>query len=343
MSFTTRRIGLAVLVTAALIRSDGLSLTAGAAEPAPTGKAARAPGTSVPKFKFEKGKALYLELFTETETKNTGVLAKLKSRVTIYLSCIPMAQAKDGSWAFRHKVLGMKIALDGPDPLGFGQNFDSTDRKPSSGLLATANRPLIGAEWDTTIGPEGKIRKVDNQKLLNRLAGYPLPREQARSVSSSPKLSPYFGMVLPDAKVGAAGDWTVDQKLPGVMIHGTGSGAARQAGLVTTQDKYSLGDKVDGLDLIRLESKFLKHEQGKLGGQAWPGLAGVQGKFDILEFRRSATLRFDAGKGRIESAEETCVTKTSLALEMAGQKMMSVDVTEKKTTLKAHDRDPLKK
>jgi RNA polymerase sigma factor (sigma-70 family) len=355
MWLTRVKIVLSAALAACMIGIGALGLASFAREQAPAveGAGLASPGltrtarAAVPKFKFVRGTALYLEVVQEIDGTVVPASADPPHRHTsstqTTLRSTPTKQLPDGSWVLRQQVLGMKVRELIPILSENEVAYDSTDPKASSEELRDIYRPLIGAEWYVTINPQGKITQVDNKQMLNRLFFFRDARIQAEGISGSDLYSPYFRMLLPARTTDTADAWVVRRRLPlqtSFFIEAVGTTAPSVSPGLTFQEKYVLGKRSDDLDEIRMESTFSKDESAavKSGSMLFNQICDVHGS------QRKAFFLFNCEKGRIDKAEETWAFDGKLTQKVIGrQPETGQQRTRHRFTLKITDHNPIRK
>jgi hypothetical protein len=288
------------------------------------------------KWKFEKGKTFYQEMTQEVKmTMNAGaggpgsqVLNTVKQ--TWYISWTPEEQQKDKGWRVRLKILGVKLEMDF---LGQKIEYDSTNPGAGGKVLADRMQPLIGAEFQLTLGPDLKAAKVEGyQELLDKfgkvnarvkdLIGAILTEDSIKYISDQ-----CFAFT-PPREVKKGDTWTADIKLPLGSL-GSWSG----------QYRNTYEGKADNLDKIKVEVASLNYEP-----PVAKGATGVPFKVKKVELKSSSgtgTLLFDTDKGRVANATYLAVIQSKVLSEADGREMEVAMKQDQKVTIKTSDKNPL--
>jgi len=286
-----------------------------------------------PQWKFEKDKTFYQEMTVDMDQTMAvmGQQIPVKVKQTTISSWTPVKQLEDKSWVVKEKILGLKIDME---LFGQKQAYDSQKPNDSPKELADGLTPIIGTEFEQTIGPDMKITKVKGyQEFVDKLGkNDPKVKQMVSGMFTEDTLKEMgdalFGM-LPNKSVARGDSWSQEQKV-----------AMPSLGTLTTKRTFTYVGKKGELDEIKMDAKLVKHEPpaGAVGG----ALPFSLKKLDLKKFEAKATLLFDSEKGRLASGETTIEMEGKMKIEV--QKMEAeVDLKQsQKITVKTLDKNPIK-
>jgi hypothetical protein len=289
------------------------------------------------KWKFEADKPFYQEMKTETTQtmKVSGSDVVQKQEMTFYFSWTPKKQDGD-NWTIQQKILGVKMKIDIG---GTKVEYDSTKDNPQGNPLGDFFNKLKDSEFTITVNKDNKVVKVDGRDtFLNKLIGQNQQMESLlKKILSEDALKemaePTFA-VVPSGEVSKNKTWNRDAKIDMGPL-----------GRYENSYKYTYeGAGADKLDTIKIEttSKYVKPQETAMdqGGNALP-FKIKDG--DLKSTSSSGTVKFDAAKGRVESADMSLELKGDLSIEISGQ-TTKVELTQKQTTtVKTLDKNPVEK
>jgi hypothetical protein len=285
------------------------------------------------KWKFEKGKTTYQVMTTDAKIAMTvqGKEITNHSKQTVYMSWTPESQA-DKSWTFKQKILGMKMEMDF---LGQKIEYDSTNPGATPKQLADTLQPLIGAEFEVTVGPDLKVTRVQGYKELLDKLGQANPQVKQMMAGTFTEdtiknMSDQYFSIVPNKEVSKGDSWTSDARVP---LGGLGT--------LSVKRKYTYEGRDGKLDKIKVATTSIQYEGA--GANPPGGLPFKIKKGDLKGSTYTGTILFNSEQGRLESSQEDGKITGKLTFEIAGNEV-DVDLTQnQKVTIKTSEKDPLKK
>jgi Family of unknown function (DUF6263) len=269
-------------------------------------------------WKFEKGKAFYQTMTTETtqQIKVMQMDMNQKQNQTFIFSWTPKEQDKDKNWTIQQKIEAVKMDIE------IGGNsikYDSTNPSAANNPLSDFFKALVGTEFTITLSPEMKVTKIDGRdKFLEKLVGVnpqmkPL-LEQLLSEDALKQMADASFSVVPNKEVKKGETWKRESKL-----------SLGPIGTWNNTYDYTL-DSIDK-DIAKIGVKTtMKYE--KPGENAAGGLPFKIKSADLKSTDASGDISFNQDKGRIESSTMTLKLSGKLSIEIGGQ---STDVTLEQT------------
>lgn len=282
-------------------------------------------------WKFEKDKAFYQEMSTDTKQtmKVMGMDITQNQKQTFILSWTPKEQDKDKNWIVVQKIEGVKMDIE------IGGNkitFDSTKDTGAGNPLADFFKALVGSEFKLTISPQMKVTKIEGKdEFIKKLISAnqqmePLLKQILSDEALKQMADPAFAAV-PDKPVKKGDSWTKESKLNMGPI-----------GSYDTTYKYTYEGKEGDLDKIKVETTLKYSPPGE---NTAGGLPFRIKSADLKTKDASGTILFDNKKHRLASSEMNLKLEGKLTIEIGGM-TTEVDLTQtQKTTVKTTDDNPL--
>ncbi|MBY0522506.1 MAG: hypothetical protein K2R98_03875 [Gemmataceae bacterium] len=261
------------------------------------------------KWKFEKGKTFYQEQTVEAKgtTKVQGLDIHINSQQTLVVAWTPVTQLDDKGWIVSQQIAGLKLVMDMANKKIV---YDSQKTGDAPKEFADALKPLIGAEFKLTIGPDWKATKVEGLEGLRDKLGEanPLVKQLTQGLLTEEtfkQMADQQFALLPAKPVAKGASWTVDSKLP---MGGNGTFVVR--------NKHTYEGKDGAMDKIKVETTYLKFEAPAAKGPPQPFKLK---SFDMKNFKSTAAILFDATKGRVERSSQDTNLEGVLTVEIGGQ------------------------
>ncbi len=313
----------------ALFLAAGLAAPAFAADDKPAALA----------WKFEKGKAFYQEVTSDT-TQTIKVKdkeeVKRATKSTFYYEWTPDEVGdKDKPTLLKLKIVGVKMETDVG---GEKATYDSTKLGGGqTGPLAAFCTALDGAEFKVTLGPDGKVTKVEGRdELLKRLLPSAETKKALETILSEDALKQAVESALaglPPAGTELKKDAKWERK--GVKL------PLGPLGAYSTDYTYTYDSGDDKTAKIKVEASVSHAAPADDAGGSLPFKIK---KTDLKSAKAGAgTITFNKEKGWIESADLTVDAKGTLTVD-SGDKPTDVEVAvTRKTTVKTTAENPVKK
>ena len=287
-------------------------------------------------WKFEKDKAFYQELKTETkqEMKVMGQEVKQTQTQTFYFSWTPTGQDKDKNWIIKQRIEGVKMDIE------IGGNkitYDSTNQAQANNPLQQFFSALVGSEFTLTVNPKMEVIKVEGRdEFVGKLKqGNPQMEPLLKQILSDEALKqmadPAFAAV-PNKEVKVGDTW---QKKSTLNLGPIGS--------YDNSYEYKYEGKENKLDKISVKTT-LKYTAPvePAGGGAGPLPFKIKSA-ELTSKDSKGTILFDSAKGRLESSTTELTLTGKLTIEI-GQQPTVVELTQKQTTtVKTFDKNPIEK
>jgi hypothetical protein len=288
------------------------------------------------KWKFEKGKAIYQELTTDTtqDMKVMGMEVKQKQKQTFFFSWTPDKQ-DDKNWIIKQKIEGVIMEIE----IG-GNKISYDSRAPGAGNnpLADFFKELVGSEFTLTVSPEMKVLKVEGrQAFIDKLGKAnqqmkPLLESILTDESLKQMADPSFASVPPNP-VGKDDTWKSSSKL-----------SLGPIGSYDTTYEYKYAGKDDkNKELDKITVTTTVKYAAPTGETVGAGLPFKIKSANLEAKNASGWLLFDAKNGRLDSSETNLSLDGKLDIEIGGMNT-TVDLKQnQKTTVKCSDQPQIKK
>ena len=265
------------------------------------------------KWKFEKGKAFYQKMTTQTDqtmkVMNNDVTQK--QRQVFYFSWTPVEQKGD-TWVLKQKIEGVAMDID----IGGSKiQYDSTKESTATNPLGEFFKALVGAEFTITLD----MKKVEVTKVEGR------DKFLGDLVKANPQMKPLLDQILsenalremaqptfaavPNKEVSKGESWTRDSTLD--------MGPIGKYENVYTYTYDGKDPKDKKLDLIKVDTQLTYKEPGDVAG-----VGGLPFKIKSAELKSkdaTGTVLFDAAKGRVERSSAKMELSGELSIEFGGQ------------------------
>ncbi|HEX5270776.1 MAG TPA: DUF6263 family protein [Gemmataceae bacterium] len=287
-------------------------------------------------WKFEKDKAFYQTLTTETTRtlKISGKDVTRKDTQTYVLKWTPTKQ-EDKNWALKLKIEGVRIDSDLPD--GGKTSFDSAKPDGASGRLADLYRALTGPDVELTITVNAEMQATDvdgTAKLVEQLGKADPQLEgmlnQVLSRDNLKQIADAAFPALPNKEVKKGDTWSR-----------TSVSSITPLGTFKTTATYT--DDGPGKD-ANVETIGVKAETTYEA----PASQGIGFPFKInsatlKSTEGSGTVTFRKDRGRAEKSELKVTLAGKLNMDVSGT-ATEVEVTQTTTkTVTTSDENPAKK
>lgn len=287
------------------------------------------------KWKFEKDKAFYQELTTETTQamKVMGMDVNQKQKQTFYFKWTPLEDKGKEGWVIEQEIIGVKMEIQ------IGGNtisYDSTNQAPANNPLADFFKALVGSKFKLTVGPDMKVTKVEGRKeFLDKLvAANQQMKPLLESILSEDALKqmadPSFA-AIPNKEVKKDETWKYNAKL----------GLGPIGSYDTAYEYKYLGKGEKDLDKIGVTAT-LKYEK--------PSDAGAGGNLPFrikdakLESKNATgTANYDPKLGRVDNSEMNLTLEGTLDIEIGGQTTKVELKQTQKTSVKTSTDNPIAK
>jgi len=302
--------------------------------------AAPAPDNVTLKWKFEKDKAFYQEMTSETtqNMKVQGSEIKNVQKQTFYFSWTPVEQDKEnGTWKIKQKIEGVKMSIEisGSSPI----SYDSTKPEGAGNTpLGEFFKVLVGSEFTITVDKNMKVTKVEGRKeFIDKLGGAnPQMKgllEQILSEDALKEMADPTFAAIPVKEMPVGEKWERQSKFDMGPIGKYDN---------TYKYAYEGKDKTNAkLDRIKVETvvKYIKPDDNAPTG----GLPFKIRKADLNAKKADGSILFDNEKGRVENSEQNLELSGKLDIEIGGQ-TTTVELNQtQKMTVKTTDSNPVKK
>jgi hypothetical protein len=283
-------------------------------------------------WKFEKGKAFYQTMTTETtqQIKVMQMDMNQKQNQTFIFSWTPKDQDKDKNWVIQQKIEAVKMDIE------IGGNkitYDSTNPTAANNPLSDFFKALVGTEFTITLSPEMKVTKIEGRdKFLEKLVGVnpqmkPL-LEQLLSEEALKQMADASFSVVPNKEVKKGETWKRESKL-----------SLGPIGTWNNTYEYTLDSIEKNIAKIGVKTT-MKYE--KPGENAAGGLPFKIKSADLKSDSASGTIEFDTSLGRVAKVEMNQTLKGKLEIEIGGT-TSPVELTQtQKTTVTTSADDPTK-
>jgi hypothetical protein len=287
-------------------------------------------------WKFEKDKAFYQSLTTETtrSLKFSGTEVNQKFSQTFFLRWTP-AKQEDRSWDLKLKVEGVKLETDVP---GTGKvTFDSAKADNPSGPLTDLYKALTGpdVEFTVTVNSEMQATNVEGTGKVAEALGKAHPQLEAmlNQVLTRDNLKQLAGAAFPalSSKEVKKGDTWERTSVMSVNALGT------------FETKATYTD--DGPDKdANVEKVGVKAEMTYRAPADKPfNFAFKINSADLKSSEAVGTVEFRKDRGRADKSEMKVTIKGKLNLDVSGS-ATEVEVTQTQTTtVTTSDENPVKK
>jgi len=282
---------------------------------------------AVLKWKFEKGKAFYQTMKTET-TQSMKVMnnnVEQKQDQTFFFSWTPEKQEGD-NWVIKQKIEGVKMHID----IGGSKiDYDSTQGPGAAGNnpLADFFKALVGAEFTVTLNTKDmKVTNIEGRKtfLEKLVSANPMMKpllEQILSENALKEMAQPTFAAVPNKEVAKGESWTRDSTLDMGPI-----------GKYENKYKYTFkgkDPKDSKLDLINVDTTLKYIQPGDAAGTG--GLPFKIKGADLKTTSSSGSVKFDPDKGRVQESSSKLELKGDLTIEIGGQST-KVELSQTQTT-----------
>lgn len=295
------------------------------------------------KWKFEKDKAFYQEMTSETtqNMKVQGSEIKNVQKQTFYFSWTPLEQDKDqkeaGTWKIKQKIEGVKMSIEisGSPPI----TYDSTKAEGAGNTpLGEFFKVLVNSEFTITVNKEMKVIKVEGRDEFIKKLGSANPQmegllKQILSEDALKEMADPTFAAIPVKEMPVGEKWERQSKFDMGPIGKYDN---------TYKYAYEGKDKTNAkLDRIKIETtvKYIKPDDNAPTG----GLPFKIKKADLNAKKADGSILFDNDKGRVENSEQNLDLSGKLDIEIGGQ-TTTVELNQtQKMTVKTTDTNPVKK
>lgn len=287
------------------------------------------------KWKFEKGKAIYQELTTDTtqDMKVMGMEVKQKQKQTFYFSWTPVEQ-KDKDWIIKQKIEGVKMEIE------IGGNkiaYDSTQPGAGNNPLADFFKALVGSEFTLTVGPDMKVTKVDGRKEFIEALGKtnqqmkPLLESILSEDALKQMADPSFA-AIPGKEVSKDDTWKAQTKL---SLGPIGS-------YDTSYDYKFLGMDDKNKDLAKISVTATVKYSPPTGDTVGAGLPFKIKSANLEAKDAKGTIYFDTKNGRLDKSDMSLTLEGKLDIDIGGMSN-TVDLKQTQKTNVQTSSEPLPK
>jgi len=277
------------------------------------------------KWKFEKGKAFYQKMTTQTDqtmkVMNNDVTQK--QRQVFYFSWTPVEQKGD-TWTLKQKIEGVAMDID----IGGSKiQYDSTKESNATNPLGEFFKALVGAEFTITLD----MKKVEVTKVEGR------DKFLGDLVKANPQMKPLLDQILsekalkemaeptfavvPDRPVAKGDTWKRTSTLD--------MGPIGKYENVYTYTYDGKDDKNKDLARIKVDTKLTYKEPGDAAGVG--GLPFKIKSADLKSTNATGSVLFDEAKGRVDKSTSKMELSGKLSIEIGGQ-TTTVDLSQTQTT-----------
>jgi hypothetical protein len=285
------------------------------------------------RWKLEKDKTFYQTVVhgVKQEMTVSGQKIGMANEQTMELAWTPLKQLTDKSWVVQMKFLAIKRETTVGDKKVV---FDSSNPGEAGKEIAAKIKPLLESSFTFTLSPQMKATKVEGYKeVLTKIGKGDTKLKQFVETLFTPDslkqiADETFAMVPP--KPVAKGDtWTLEHKVPlGAM------------GAFNTKSVYTLEGQSDGIDKIKVETTYGKHEPPGVTAGALPFKFK---KFDLKASKSTGTILFNTKTGRVESTSQEAKVEGRVIADANGKELDIDLVQDRKETSKTSDENPVKK
>jgi hypothetical protein len=281
---------------------------------------------------FQKNKPFFQEIVTETSQnmKVAGQNIVQKQSQTLVIKWAPKSRGKNGNWVIAHKIERVRISIE---IAGNKITYDSDKNNNPNDALGKMFQHLVGAEVESTVGPNMAIRKVKGiapiQKKLEQTA--------AGVAAFMGGLEDYFKQTLASAlvplpdKAGKKGDpWLVDivREMPPI-------GISRSKTRYTYQGKQGTFDKIQ----VKITSILFQRPGGAKNAKLPFSIKMINLGGDSA----NGMILFDANKKRLDSADTVIKLDGKVTIAIGGMDTEVELAQTQRTKVKIMDKLPAKK
>jgi hypothetical protein len=292
------------------------------------------------KWKFEKDKAFYQEMTSETTQNMTVQGSQIKNvqKQTFYFSWTPIEQDKDnGNWKIKQKIEGVKMSIEisGSPPI----SYDSTKAEGAGNTpLGEFFKVLVNSEFTLTVNKEMKVIKVEGRDDFIKRLGSANPQmegllKQILSEEALKEMADPTFAAIPVKEIPVGEKWDRQSNFNMGPI-----GKYDNKYKYTYEGKDKINDK---LHRIKIETDIqytMPNPNDPTGG-----LPFRIKKADLKAKKADGFILFDNDKGRVETSEQNLDLSGKLDIEIGGQTTTVELAQTQKMTVKTTDANPVKK
>jgi RNA polymerase sigma factor (sigma-70 family) len=285
------------------------------------------PDGAVLRWKLEKAKPFYQEIYTETDQQMEvmGQDVTQKQKQTFYLRWTPQGKNREGHWVVSQRVEGVKINVDIG---GTTVQFDSTTGKSNEpSPLGDFYKALVGAEFQLTVPPGPRGLKIEGLNQFFRNLSSQHVHLRTQSIADYNQMLALWFMAVPDQPVQVGDTWTRTSKFSVTALQG-----------FDATYQYTYAGREGELDKIRVvcQLKYQLRDPGKSEG--FPvSIKNV----DLKTSKGSGVIFFDRAKGRIVQSEMNLTLEGPMTMILDGKEAQVNLRQTQKTQVRTTDANPL--
>ncbi len=287
-------------------------------------------------WKFEKDKAFYQALTTETtrNLKSAGTEVNQKNTQTFFLKWTPTKQ-DDKNWVLKLHIEGVRLETDVP---GAGKvAFDSAKADNPSGPLYDLYKALTGPDVEFTITVNGELQATDVEGADKAIDALAKPDPQLKGMLSQVLTQTNLRQIadaafprLPSKEVKKGDTW---ERTSTMTVSGLGGFKTK----ATYTDEGPGGDA--NVEKIGVKAEMTYDAPGGLAG----GFPIKVNTADLKSTEGTGSVEFRKDRGRADKSELKVTIKGKLNMDVGGS-ATDVEVAQTQTTtVTTSDENPVKK